>query len=80
MKVGERALFKIKSEYAYGDSATGKIPAKATLNFEVELLSFQEKEKSKSDFSATERLEKAKLLKELGNKAFKENNLDEAKK
>lgn len=60
MKVGERAMFKIKSEYAYGDKATGKIPANATLNFEVELLDFKEKEKTKNDYSTAERLEKAK--------------------
>jgi len=41
MNVGERAIFKIKSEYAYGDRATGSIPANATLNFEVELLDFK---------------------------------------
>jgi len=60
MNVGERSMFKIKSDYAYGDRPTGKIPAKATLNFEVELLDFKEREKSIQDFSTAERLEKAK--------------------
>ena len=40
MNVGERAMFKIKSPYAYGDKGSGPIPPKATLNFEVELLDF----------------------------------------
>ena len=40
------------------------MPAKATLNFEVELLDFKEKEKSKSDFTTVERLENAKKLKD----------------
>ena len=45
MKKGEKALFKIRSEYAYGDSGSPpKIPEKATLNFEVELLSWVEGE------------------------------------
>jgi len=40
MKKGERSVFTIKSEYAYGDKGTGPIPGKATLVFEVELLKF----------------------------------------
>lgn len=43
MKRGERSLFTIYHEYAYGESGTGGIPAKATLNFEVEMLDFKDK-------------------------------------
>jgi FKBP-type peptidyl-prolyl cis-trans isomerase len=40
MKVGEKAMLNISSDYAYGPSgAGGVIPPNANLNFEVELLS-----------------------------------------
>ena len=40
MEVGEKAVLKITSDYAYGPSgAGGVIPPNADLNFEVELLS-----------------------------------------
>lgn len=35
MKKGEKALFVIAPEYAYGERAQGKIPANSTLKFEV---------------------------------------------
>jgi hypothetical protein len=41
MKVGEKALLTIKSEYGYGvRGSPPKIPGGATLDFEVELLSW----------------------------------------
>lgn len=41
MKKGEKSLFTLRSDYAYGDSGSPpKIPPKATLVFEVELLSW----------------------------------------
>ena len=41
MKLNERAVFTIKSDYAYGDKGyPGAIPGKATLIFEVKLLKF----------------------------------------
>ena len=41
MRRGERARFTISSEYGYGSSGAGeKIPANATLVFDIELLSF----------------------------------------
>jgi len=43
MKRGERAMFTIKSDYAYGKSGSPpKIPGDATLQFDVELLSWQD--------------------------------------
>merc|ERR1719350_665801 len=44
MKKGERAKFTLQPEYAYGESGSPpKIPANATLVFEVELLSWTSK-------------------------------------
>ena len=45
MKRGEKAVFTIRSDYAYGAEGSGdKIPGNATLVFEVELLRWNEKE------------------------------------
>lgn len=44
MKVGERAVFKIPPELAYGESGSGKIPKNETLHFEAELLEIEESE------------------------------------
>lgn len=42
MNIGEVALFECRADYAYGETGSPpKIPANATLNFEVELLSFE---------------------------------------
>lgn len=42
MKVGERATFECRADYAYGERGSPpKIPANATLIFDVELLSFK---------------------------------------
>ncbi len=71
MKKGENSIFTIKSQYGYGESAQGKIPANATLIFEITLLEFKDKEKNKWDFSDVERLEKGKVAKEEGNVFFK---------
>jgi len=38
LKVGDKGRFEIPSELAYGERATGQIPANATLIFEVELV------------------------------------------
>lgn len=42
MDKGELALLTCKPEYAYGKQGQGSIPADATLQFEVELLSWTE--------------------------------------
>jgi FK506-binding protein 4/5 len=50
MKKGEVAKFTLKSEYAYGASGSPpKIPANATLVFEIELLSFTNEKDLTSD-------------------------------
>jgi hypothetical protein len=48
MKVGERAILRLRSDYAYGDSGSPpKIPGGASLDFDVELISFGVKPKKK---------------------------------
>merc|ERR1719421_998448 len=50
MKQGEKAKFTLAPEYAYGESGSPpKIPANATLVFEVELLSWTSKDDLFSD-------------------------------
>ena len=41
MKVGEKAILVIESEYGYGSRGMGPIPASSTLLFEVELMSVE---------------------------------------
>ncbi|HIA11346.1 MAG TPA: FKBP-type peptidyl-prolyl cis-trans isomerase [Flavobacteriales bacterium] len=43
LQVGDKAIFTIPPELAYGERATGQIPANSTLIFEVELLNVIEK-------------------------------------
>mmetsp|Transcript_42235 Transcript_42235/g.89823 ORF Transcript_42235/g.89823 Transcript_42235/m.89823 type:complete len:485 (+) Transcript_42235:75-1529(+) len=75
MKVGEKAKLAIRSDYGYGSQSMGaKIPANSDLNFDVELLGFQEKEKDKNEMSPEERKEKASKLKEEGTKEFMSGN------
>lgn len=45
LNVGDKAVLTIPSNLGYGERATGKIPANATLVFEVELLGIVEKPK-----------------------------------
>jgi len=45
MNLNEKAILKCREDYAYGNQAQGKIPAGATLIFEVELLGFEPKKK-----------------------------------
>lgn len=59
MKVGEHAILKVRSDYGYGDSGSPpKIPPKADLYFDVELLSFREKPKERWQMTTEERLHK----------------------
>jgi len=43
LQVGDKAIFTIPPELAYGERATGQIPANSTLIFEVELLNVIER-------------------------------------
>lgn len=72
MKKNEKAVLTCAPDYAYGASGSPpKIPANATLKFEVELLNFYDKEKTKWDYTEEERYEKAVEFKNSGNEFFK---------
>ena len=79
MKKGEKAILRCRSDYAYGDRATGSIPAGATLNFDVELLDFSEKKREKWELSDDEKIAEASRLKEEGTALFKEKRFEEAR-
>lgn len=78
MKKGEKAEFELTPDYAYGDRAISDIPANSTLNFEIELLEFGPKTKSKYEMDYPELVALAKKLKEEGIKSFQEKKFDEA--
>eukprot|EP00002_Diphylleia_rotans_P031986 TRINITY_DN6674_c0_g1_i1.p1 TRINITY_DN6674_c0_g1~~TRINITY_DN6674_c0_g1_i1.p1 ORF type:complete len:288 (-),score=95.41 TRINITY_DN6674_c0_g1_i1:38-901(-) len=72
MKPGELAVLLCRSDYAYGKSGSPpKIPADATLSFEVELLHFEESEKEEWEMTAVEKVESAAKLREEGNALFR---------
>jgi peptidylprolyl isomerase len=79
MKVGEKAILQIQPDYGYGASGSPpKIPANAVLNFDVELLGFEEKKKEKWEMTVDERLEQAKRLKTQGTELFTAEKYEEA--
>jgi len=79
MKVGEKAMLTIRSDYGYGKRGSPpKIPGGATLNFEVELLGFKEKEREKWEMLPEEKVAKAQKLKAEGTALFMEKRFDEA--
>lgn len=80
MQKGEQVILTCASEYAYGESGSPpKIPPNATLQFEVELIDFKEKEKEKWEMTAKERLEKAVCQKSRGTEEFKAGEFAAAK-
>lgn len=79
MKIGEKAMLKCKPEYAYGASGSPpKIPANATLEFEVELLGFTEKTKEKWQMTTEERLKQSEKLKAEGTELFQKKEFAKA--
>lgn len=79
MKKGEKAVLTIDAEYGYGERGSPpKIPANATLKFEVELLDFRDKEKEIWEMDAAEKIAKGSELKAKGNAEFKKKNYEEA--
>ena len=79
MYVGEKATLTIRSDYGYGKNGSPpKIPADATLYFDVELLDFKEKEKEKWELTDEERRDKAAKMKDQGTEAFKKKQFMEA--
>jgi peptidylprolyl isomerase len=79
MTKGEKAILTISSKYGYGDGGSPpKIPGKATLKFEVELLDFGPKPKEKWEMTTAEKLAEAEKWKEKGNMSFKSERFKEA--
>mmetsp|Transcript_3145 Transcript_3145/g.3298 ORF Transcript_3145/g.3298 Transcript_3145/m.3298 type:complete len:489 (-) Transcript_3145:398-1864(-) len=79
MKVGEKAILRCRSDYAYGKSGSPPvIPADATLDFDVELLGFAPKKKERHEMSNADRLLEAMKLKESGTNLFKKKEFEEA--
>jgi peptidylprolyl isomerase len=75
MKVGEKAILRCASGYAYGDSGSPpKIPGGATLDFEVELFGWEEKMKEPWEMNIDEKIATATKCKEDGTAAFKDGN------
>jgi peptidylprolyl isomerase len=73
MKVGEKAILKCRSDYAYGEHGSPpKIPGGATLLFDVELLGWSMPKKQKWELSAQEKVEEARALKADGTAKFGE--------
>jgi len=72
MRKGERAILRLRSDYAYGDRGSPpKIPGGATLDFDVELEDFGAKAKQKWEMSEEEKSQKAELFKAEGTEHFK---------
>jgi len=72
MKRKEKCILRCRSDYAYGSSGhPPTIPGGATLNFEVELLDWQEKTKPADEMTVQERFAYATKMKEEGTAAFK---------
>lgn len=72
MKAGEKATLICSPEYAYGARGSPpRIPPNSTLHFEVELLSFKEKQKEKWELSSEEKIAKANECKAKGNELLK---------
>lgn len=79
MKVGEKAVLICKPEYAYGASGSPpKIPANATLKFDVELLGFSPKAKEMWEMDSEEKIAAATKLKNKGTEQFKAKEFDAA--
>lgn len=79
MKVGEKAILKCRYDYAYGESGSPpKIPPKAELLFDVELIGFREKLKAKWEMTDEERIAQAEKLKAEGTTFFQQKGFDKA--
>jgi|MDTB01.1.fsa_nt_gb peptidylprolyl isomerase len=78
MKIGEEAILKCRSDYAYGDRGQGTIPAKATLTFDVALYGAKPKKKERWEMTSEEKMEEAVKSKNDGTALFKEKRFAEA--
>ena len=79
MSKGEKSQFTLKSDYAYGSAGAGSdIPPNADLIFDVELLDFSDRMKSKHEMNKEEKVDLANKLKSEGNELNKNNELNSA--
>lgn len=77
MKVGEKAILRARHDYAYGESGSPpKIPPKATLDFDVELIDFFEKPKERWEMTSEERIAHANKMKAEGTDLFNKQNYE----
>lgn len=60
MHVGEKALFILHPDFAYGESGSGSIPGGACLSFEIELLDYIESD-HEYPTTAEDRVQAAKV-------------------
>lgn len=81
LKKGEKALLKLKPQFAFGDAGKPdvSIPPNATVEYEVELKSF-EKEPESWSLDEEAKVKQAQLYKEKGTKYFKVGNVKLAMK
>ena len=82
MKIGEKSEFIMTSEYTYGDKEINEwIPAKSTLNYEIELVCIGDKDSNACLECMTyeEKIQWGKLLKSEGVSKFKSNDIPGAK-
>ena len=78
MKIGEEAILKCRSDYAYGDAGQGTIPPKATLTFDVALYGAKPKKKERWEMTSEEKMAEALESKNEGTAMFKEKRFAEA--
>ena len=72
MKKGEKCIAHISSDLAYGaQGSPPTIPENAPLDFEIELISFEDKRKNAPDMDDEEKLNSAQEFKNKGNDYFK---------
>lgn len=81
MKKGEKALVKVLPQYGYGETGNEekKIPAHATLIYEVEMVDYT-KVKATWEMSAEEKLDACRKAKDEGNELYKTGNYAKAAK
>lgn len=79
MRKGEKSEFVLAPKYAYGERGFGdKIPENSTLIFEIELLDFYEKPKSKFEMDLPEKMALSKKLKDEGVAFFQQKDYKNA--